>query len=103
MSNIDTNYIVKLINASPALTSAQKSWWKTRLKTMTEVQKFDLVSILERSLNTKANMFQKVFDIRKRTAHQKIQALYKYAEKRIEKEEVIELALLDQELESIEV
>ena len=48
-------------------------------------------------------MFQKVFDIRKRTAHQKIQALYKYAEKRIEKEEVIELALLDQELESIEV
>lgn len=101
MTNTNPGYILKLIETSQALTKEKKVWWVEQLATMDEFRKAKFVHLLEEEAKVIAQSLQNQLGIRKRYAHKKIQALYDYAERKIEQDEEIELALLDKELEQI--
>lgn len=100
-NNLDASYILKLMGISKALSPDKKAWWKNQLPKMDEFQKAQFVHILEEEAESRVKVLKKNIAIRKQYAQKKVKALYNYVEAKIEKEEEIELALLDKELTNV--
>ncbi len=100
-NNIDASYILKLMELSQALSPDKKVWWKKKLPEMNEFQRSQFVSILEKEAKSKVKVLQKNIALRKHYAQKKVKALYNYVENKVAKDEEIELALLDKELENV--
>lgn len=101
MEKINIVYLLELLDASEVLDANQKVWWKNKIPTMTEVQVAQFFQLLEKEAKAENVRLRKILAAEKIYAHQKIKALYDYAERKIQEEEETELELLDKELANL--
>lgn len=102
MNSIDPVYLLKLLDASEVFSADKKEKIKKVFPQLTVVALAELLGMLEKEFKAKNKMLKTILEAKKIFAHKKIKALYDFAEKKIIKDEEIELALLDKELASLE-
>lgn len=103
MSSIDSVYLLKLLEVSEIFTDAQKERIKKAFPKLTIVALTELFNILEKEAKSKNKMLKTILEARKEFAHKHTKNLYDYVEQQVVQEEKIELALLDKELEALNV
>lgn len=103
MTSIDSVYLLKLLAVSELFTDSQKERIKKAFPQLTIVALSELFDVLEKEVKAKNKMLKTILEARKEFAHKHTQNLYDYVEKQVAQEEKIELALLDKELEALDI
>jgi len=98
MAKLDPIYILKLINASEILTSDQKIAIKQKLPVFTVPDIVQLQTTLEKEQNINKDYYDKIADIKKRSADKQVRLIYKNAEAELREQEKDILNELDAEL-----
>ncbi len=102
MAKLDPIYILKLINASEILTPEQKVAVKGKLPIFSVPDIVQLQNMLEKEQNINKSYYDKVADIRKRSADKQVRIIYENAEAELREKEADILADLDAELWALE-
>ena len=102
MTQINTTYLLKLIEASEALSAEKKATLKTKVAGFNEAQYTQLKNILEGEQKFNAEHYRKVGQIKTLAAEKKIRLVYNYAEKKLNLEEEQDLAVLEDQLTNLE-
>lgn len=102
MTQINPTYILKLIEASEALSDEKKTEIKQKLSTLSVAQLGQIQNALEEEQQFNAQHYREVGQIRTHAAEQKIKKIYHYAEAKLAKEEAGHLEALESELETLE-
>lgn len=102
MTQINLAGIIKLIDASQALSPDKKAELKAKLPTLDEVKLATVQRILVEEQAYLADYYRQVGQIKTHAAEQKIKCVYDHAEKKLNLEEADDLAALENQLASLD-
>jgi len=102
MNQINPAYLIKLIEASEALSADKKAELKAKLNDLPESRLSLIKTALEQEQTFNADYYRKIGQIKTHAAEQKIKQVYHYAEAKLTQAEAEDLAVLEDQIADLE-